>query len=75
MGEERYSAWSSAFKLSAFCQVHFAKPAAIFDGEEEEELEEEDEEDDEEAAGWSVSGCEQVSARLIPRWPSSPCCL
>ena len=50
MGEERYSAWTSAFKLSAFCQVHFAKPAAIFDGEEEEEEEEEeeDEEDDEE---------------------------
>ena len=52
MGEERYSAWPSAFKLSAFCQVHFAKPAAIFDGEEEEEeekvVEEEEEEDNEE---------------------------
>ena len=48
MGEERYSAWSSAFKLSAFCQVHFAKPAAIFDGEEEEEEEEEDEEEEKE---------------------------
>ena len=50
MGEERYSAWPSAFKLSAFCQVHFAKPAAIFDGEEEEEekvVEEDDEEDEE----------------------------